>query len=486
MKNDRTTNSLRNILFGFIQKTLQVILPFILRSSIIYSLGIEYVGLNSLFTAVLTVLNLSELGVGTAIVYSMYKPINDHNADEICALMVLYRRYYRIIGIAVLLLGLVLLPFIPTFISGDVPADINIYVLYLMYLLNTVVSYWLFAYRNSVIVAHQRSDVVNKIQAVVLIGQFILQMAVLVIFRNFYLFTVILFLSQISVNVATAARSVKMYPRYTPHGSLPKKRIREINRNILDVLTSLAVYSNYMYIMKAVSSFFAIGLASLAASIGNSIVSDSKTKLYADFKELAFIVFWASGFCAICMLCLYQPVVLLWVGPEYMEGIEVVVLICILFVLIQIASMHAIYKDAGGIWKQDRFRPLACAVVSLSLSLLLVRFQGLTGVIAALVFTYAFVAIPWSMRNLFTSVFFRSAREYVLYMVRFLLCIVAAGAFTYGLCGLIRAEGIAGIALRLMACLTAPNLIFFLAFGKTNEFRRALRRVKTTVVNLRA
>ena len=162
MKIDRTKNAGRNIVFGCMLKIYQIVMPFIMRTLMIYYMGIQYLGLNSLFTSILQVLNLAELGVGSAMVYSMYKPIAVDDKKMICALMKLYRTYYRVIGIIIAFLGLCLVPFIPKLIKSDVPADINIYILYILNLSVTVLSYWLFAYKNCLLDAHQRTDVASK------------------------------------------------------------------------------------------------------------------------------------------------------------------------------------------------------------------------------------------------------------------------------------------------------------------------------------
>ena len=133
-----------------------------MRTAMLYLMGGQYLGLNSLFTSILQVLNLAELGVGSAMIYSMYKPIAEDNNAEICALMQLYRTYYRIIGFIIAVVGFILTPFIQKLISRGVPQEINISVLYLLNLGATVLSYWLYAYKNSILQVHQRVDIVSK------------------------------------------------------------------------------------------------------------------------------------------------------------------------------------------------------------------------------------------------------------------------------------------------------------------------------------
>ena len=145
MEESRTKRVSINIVFGLISKLCSIIFPFITRTVLIYSLGTKYLGLNSLFTAILQVLNLSELGIGSALVYNMYKPMAEKNTKEVSKLLNFYKKCYIDIGIIVLILGLILLPFIQVFINGDVPVDINIYILFGIYLLNSVISYFFFA-----------------------------------------------------------------------------------------------------------------------------------------------------------------------------------------------------------------------------------------------------------------------------------------------------------------------------------------------------
>ena len=176
----------------------------------IYYLGVEYLGLNSLFTSILHVLNLAELGIGSSMVFAMYKPIAVDDRSTLCALLALYRKYYRIVGAVVLTGGLVILPFLPELIHGSVPRGINLYVLYLLNLFSTVSSYWLFAYRNSILHAHQRNDVISKIQLLTNTIKYCFQLIVLAVLRNYYLYVVIIIIAQILENLITAFAAGKM------------------------------------------------------------------------------------------------------------------------------------------------------------------------------------------------------------------------------------------------------------------------------------
>ena len=281
MKIERTKNTGRNILTGTVMKLFTMLMPFAMRTVMIYCMGEEYLGLNSLFTSVLQVLNLAELGIGSAMVFSMYKPISEDDHATVCALMRLYRLYYRLIGLAVGVLGLILLPFIPHLISGDIPSELNIYILYLMNLAATVLSYWLFAYRSSLLAAHQRMDVSNLVNLAGQILQYGLQLVIILCWKNYYLYVAAILLCQILSNIGSALASKRMFPDYRPEGELPKALKRDINHRIRDLFISklggvvlgsadtivisaflglaiLARYQNYFFILTSVCGFLEV------------------------------------------------------------------------------------------------------------------------------------------------------------------------------------------------------------------------------------
>ncbi|MDY5846596.1 MAG: polysaccharide biosynthesis protein, partial [Bariatricus sp.] len=237
-KIERVNNAARNIFFGVILRAYQIIVPFLMRTAMIYLMGAQYLGLNSLFTSVLQVLNLAELGVGSAMVYSMYKPIADDDETTICALMKLYRTYYRVIGLVIAVVGCALTPFIPYLIKSDVPVGINIYILYLLNLGATVLSYWLFAYKNSILQAHQRTDVVSKVTLMTSTVQYGLQIVVLWVFHNYYLYVIIALATQALTNIVTAICANKLYPQFKPKGNVDKVQVKRINQRIRDLFTS--------------------------------------------------------------------------------------------------------------------------------------------------------------------------------------------------------------------------------------------------------
>lgn len=212
MHESRTVNALKNSFSGMINKLINISVPFITRTAIIYALGIEYVGLNGLFTSILQVLNLAELGISSAVVYCMYKPMAENDSSTLCALLRYMRRVYYIIGTVVILMGAVLIPYLPNFISGTVPDDLNISVLYLIYLINTGIGYFFFAYKATLLNAGQKVGVISNINSGIILFQGIAQIVVITIFKNYYLFLALQPIFTLLNNVFVSYATQKYYP----------------------------------------------------------------------------------------------------------------------------------------------------------------------------------------------------------------------------------------------------------------------------------
>lgn len=501
MRIERTKNATRNIIFGTIMKIYQIVIPFLMRTAMIYLMGVQYLGLNSLFTSILQVLNLAELGVGSAMIYSMYKPIAEDDDTAICALMKLYRLYYRVIGMVIAIIGCVLTPFIPKLISGDIPKGLNIYILYLLNLGATVLSYWLYAYKNSILQAHQRTDIVSKVTLITSTIQYALQLLVLWIFKDYYMYVIVMLATQVLTNIATAVCADKLYPQYKPYGRVEEKDRKAINGQIRDLFTSkigaiiydsadtivisaflgltiLAVYQNYFYILNAITGLITVVFSSCMAGIGNSIVIETKEKNYDDLNKFTFIICWGAGFCSVCLLCLYQPFMELWVGKNLMLSFEAVICFVVYFFVKQLNTLFNTYKDASGMWHEDRFRPLTAALTNLVLNLILVQFIGIYGILISTVLAIVFVGMPWLLHNLFTVNFDRKNLGLFLKKLGFYCTVVFVSCVvSYGICSFANCDTIITLLLRGIICCVIPNLIYYFAYRRTREYQGFLMLV---------
>ena len=495
MKIERTKNATRNIVYGVIAKIYQLLVPFIVRTAMIYVLGSEYVGLGSLFTSILQVLNLTELGVGSAMVFSMYKPIAEDDTLRICSLMSLYRRYYRVIGSVILVVGVAITPLIPKLVKGDVPDGISLLVLYYLNLGATVLTYFLFSYKNCLLSAHQRLDIGNKISMGISTLQYALQIGAIFL-KNYYLYVIVALFTTALGNIVTAIVVDKMYPNYKPLGKLDRQEIKTINHRIKDLFTAklgsvivdsadtiiisaflglkiLSIYNNYFYIMSSIYGFVTIIFGACTAGIGNSIIVESEEKNYNDLKRLLFIISWIASIATCCLLTLYQPFMKIWVGDELMLSMELVICICIYFFVRNINALINTYKDSAGMWHEDRFRPLIVGILNVTLNLILVHYIGLFGILLSTVISMVFVGMPWLIYNLFTVIFKRNAKEFIFKMSLYMLITFLMGGVTYYCCSFIMLGGIVGFIVKGIVTVIVSNIIFIVIFRKTKEFNES-------------
>ena len=494
MKLERTKNAGRNILYGGALKIYQILFPFLIRTVMISYMGMEYIGLNGLFTSILQVLNLAELGIGSAMIFSMYKPIAENDDVTICALMKLYRKYYRIVGAVVLLGGIVTVPFLRYLIKGDVPEGLNIYILYSINLAATVLSYWMFAYKNCILSAYQRNDISSKIVVVTTTLEYLAQLIIIIYFHNYYYYLLARVFSQILQNIITAIIASRMFPQYSPKGELDKDSVVKINNSIRDLFTAkvggvivnsvdtlvisaflglyvLGIYNNYFYILTSVIGILYVVFGACTAGIGNSLVTESSDKNYFDFQVFSLIICWISGFCTCCFLCLYQPFMLLWIKDKNkMFGMPEVICFCVYFFVYEIAAMMIQYKDAAGIWHEDRYRPLITALSNLIMNIIMVRYIGIFGILLSTILSFLIIGIPWLVRNIFKYLFKRSGWSYVKKLLIYALIVTLSCFCSYGLCSFIHGNGFIDLLIRLIICFMVSNGIYWVVFHNTQEY----------------
>ena len=492
----------KNIVFGLVNQFIVMVCPFVERIVIRHVLSAEYLGLDSLFSSIITVLTLTELGFGTAVVYHMYKPAVEGNAEQINALLCYYRKAYRIIGIVIIAIGLCLIPFLPQLIEGTYPEDIQLTKLYLIYLSNAALSYFLFAYMESVIVIHQRDDIKSTINSIIRVSLTSAQIIILVTTRNYYLFSMLMPVFTLIKNAFIGWRVHRLYPQYKPAGTIghdERANIRKlvagsfiqracgVTRNSLDSicisaflgLTVTAIYGNYYVIFNSVTKFTGVFLTAFMGGIGRHVASKSVAENYEEMKKLDFVYLWLGSWCTICMLCLYQPFMKLWMGEDMLLPMSAVVLLCIYAYLVKLGDIRSQYTSATGLWWEQRYRAIGETLLNLVLNITLGRFFGVYGIIIATIISLLLCNYIWSVKIIFTHYFEPSKRkDYYLYQGRQTLLTIIAAVLTYLLCVAIPLESVLQqLIIRLAICIIVPNLLFIAAYRKTNTYQYAKQRI---------
>ena len=192
-------------------------------------------------------------------------------------------------------------------------------------------------------------------------------------------------------------------------------------------------------------------------------------------EPITFIIAWMSGFFTVCLLCLYQPFMDIWVGKKLELGFSAVICFCIYYFIYEINQLLNTYKDAAGIWHEDRFRPLVTALSNLGMNLLLVQVWGIYGVILSTVLSMIFIGMPWLLYNLFTVLFYKEdlkpyLKQLMLYAAVTLISCVSA----YVICVQVPLHGLSLFIVRAVICCIVPNVIYFFIYRKTVEFKDSL------------
>lgn len=497
MADSRSKNVSRNIIFAFTNKMVGFILPFIARTIILYLLGKNFLGIGSLFSSILSFLSMAELGLSSALVYTMYKPVVDQDEDKICALLSYYKWFHRRIGLVMLGLGTALMPFLPYLIKGDVPEGINVYILFYIYLMNSVISYFFAGYKQSILTAHQRSDLISKIKIGVEFSVEIGQIVVLVLFKNFYVYALVPMAGKILTNLMNEYVTNKLYPTLQCRGKISAEDRNAIRKRVSGLvgtklnsivvhsadmmvisaflgLSDTAAYGNYYYILNAVSAFVALFFSSMTASVGNSIVTETLEKNLVLFKRIEFINAWISGWSAACLLCLYHPFMEFWTHGKTMYPIGVEILLTVYFFVYTVQKTMFLFKDASGIWYEDRFRPYACMILNVFFNIVLVQIIGIYGVVLSTIIAFA-ISIPWVNRTLFSALFKRSSIPNLMTIGYYILVTICVATVTYIVTAPI-CYGLKGILIRAVICVVLPNIMFLFFYGFKKEFKWLLDR----------
>lgn len=504
MRLARTQNTIRNTAWGAIYRAIALIGPFIIKTLIIKKIGMEYSGLNTLFNSILTVLNLANLGFSSSLVYTMYDAVAREDTEAICAMINFFRKVYRTIGFVILGMGIAVMPFLPQLVGEECPPDANLYVMFSLYLSATVLDYVLFGYVNAIFSAYQREDTRLKIMAVRYLFQYALQIVILAIFKDFYLYLVTLPLMVIPNSIANYYAAKKHYPQIRCVGS-PSKEVKKsiyhrvetlfghtVGNTLLVNVDSILIssflglsvqslYSNYFYILTAVNGVVEIITNGARAGIGNKLIVDTEEENHKLFLSISYGWVALIGMCATCMLCLYQPFIGgIWIGPEGLMDDRFVISMSLLFYTWMFRLLQLTYRDAAGLWTIDWAKPIVAMVVKLVFSVVLVQITNdVVGILIPTIFVLGVVYFPWEASVLYKHLFHRSWNVYMRKMLKYSALTLIGAAICSGICTTLAPENspVSFLVRLCLICVTFPTVWVACTF-RTNEFRYCLGRAK--------
>lgn len=498
----RLDNAKKGIIAGFINNILAIVLPFVSRTIILYTLGNAYAGLGGLFTSIINVLNISELGFGAAVSYILYKPVAEGDDAKVRAILNFTRKCFRVIGLIILAVGLAVMPFLQHLIKSDVPEGLNIHILFAIYLVNVVLSYLTFAYKRLLFSANQRYDVETKIASLVLILQYVVQILVLLVLKNYYLFVVVFAVMTLVNNILCHVTTRKMFPQYFCQGEIDKSEITVLKQKIggsffakvgetvyLSVdnivisaffgLVTLGKYGNYYYVITSLLALFAVLHNTLRPIIGNCIVLEDTGANFDRLKTINHAYLWCSAFCTCCLLALYQDFITVWVGVDGKFTMDIVVLLAIYFFVGRLTCIPMLFVEAAGLWWESKFFSLIAAALNLTLNIILSSLIGLPGILISSIVSSLTVTLCGYVWVLFKH-YFKESGQLCGYMCNTVGIVLGSGVCmvaVYFVCRLLPTGG--WLMLFAKALLTA--VVFAAVYFVINCRNQVARKTWTTV-----
>ncbi len=489
----RTKHSFRNVLVGLISQLLIVAIGFISRKIFIITLGNEMLGVNGLFTSIITMLALTELGIGTAVVCNLFKPLSDRDEPRIIALVQYYAKTYRVIGCIVLGLGLLVTPFLGLLIKEQFDI-IFLSVIFLLFLADSVISYF-FAHKRSLIFADQRNYIVTMVTTISTIAASLFQIAILLITKNYILYLTIKIVIRIIENFVIASLADKHYPFIKQAEKIPLDK--ETRTHIVSNTKALSLhyignylvngtdniiiskflgvviigfYSNYFLIITTLKTFLNQFSSGILASYGNLIVSENNEKSYTVFKKVYFINYIIFNFASISLLCLFNPFITLWINAESLLDFPVVALLALNFFITGVTEVLGLVRTSAGLFRPDRYLHILLAAVNLIVSIILVQIIGIFGVFLGTFLCLVIKEISVLPSIVYRNIFKMRVREYYKMLLSFCLTTFAAAVITMLLCNYLDRGGVFWFLLQCIVVIIVPNAVAILVYRKRPEY----------------
>ena len=491
----RTVNSVKNIATGFLGQFIQTFLGFISRTVFIKCLAAEYLGVSGLFTNILSVLSLAELGVGSAIIYALYKPLSEKDEEKISALMNFYAKTYKIIGLVIIFVGLILTPFL-NYLIKDVPnISESIYVIFFFYLFNTAITYF-FSYKNSIITADQKNYIALMINYVIAIVQTLLQIGVLIITKNFIAYLLVQSICSLMYNIIISRTADKLYPflKKNKKKELDKKYRKELVINIKALmivklsgvlvnntdniiityfsgLSAVGLCSNYTMLIGIISTILNQIFNGITASVGNLNAKESKEKQKYFFDIINFANFWLYAFAAIGIIIMSNDIIKVWIGEKFILPTYIPIILAVNFYMVGMQNAVWTYKNTLGLFRYGKYILLFTAAINLSLSMVLGKYIGLFGILLATAISRGLTNAWYDPYAVFKYGLNVRVKEYFIKYIKFISILLIALVSTFCITNFIEVTGIITLILKLILCVIVPNGIFIIIFFKTKEFK---------------
>lgn len=498
----RTEYSILNIATGIGGYILNTILGFACRIVFVRCLSADYLGVNGLFTNILTMLSLTELGIGSAIGYALYKPLAENDEEKIASLMKFYQRAYHIIGIVVACVGLALIPFLNIIIQEQPDISESIYLLYLINLFNTASTYF-FSYRSSLLVVAQQNYIVSGLNYVITIFQSIFQSVFLMITHNYLVYLLIQMAGTFIYNVAISTIAGRRYPFIKAKNIRPllKEERQSLFNNIRDLtiykisgllvnstdnilitffqgLATTGITSNYTLLVNTLNSLLNQVFNGLTASVGNHNATESNEKKFEMFSFLNLMNFWIFGWAALGIIFCSNDLVRLCFGDEYVLSIDIPLVMALNFYTVGLQNAIWTYKQTMGLFHYGRFLQIITAVLNIIFSVILGYKWGVFGILFATFLARLLTNLWYDPYAVFVHGFSKSPVLYVVKYIHYLVTLGIAAAVCFILLTPIHMPIFVQSIIKIILCSIICNIVFYVMFRRTQEFSKFKEIIK--------
>lgn len=504
MKSERKKSSFKNMITAVSSNVLTIIVGLVAQAVFIKILGSEYLGLNGLFSNVISMLGIVELGMGSAIIYNMYKPIAEEDHEKIKSLMQFYKKSYRIITLIISIIGIMIIPFIKYIVDIEsVTVGINVYLVYILFLLETICSYIL-SYKRSMLYADQKEYITNIIHMGYTILVNTMQLTFLYFTHDYYLYLIIKVMMRLVENIVISSYVNRRYSYLLDNNitKLDSKTEKDIFQKIKALffhkigtfivsgtdniiiskylgLVTVGLYSNYYMIINAVQTVINHIIQATRASVGNLLVTESKTKQFDIFNKIRFVNFWISCFSSICIFVIMDSFITIWIGYKFVLPTKVLLVLVINFFIVSSRSTYGAFKEAAGIFYEDRFVPIIESLLNIVLSIIFVKKFGLMGVFMG---TIASGLVLWCYsypKYVYNKLFGRKISDYIKETIYYFIIFILIAGFTYSLAILISFDNVyLQFISNVLIALIVPNVIMLLLFSKDENFKYFINIIK--------
>lgn len=506
IKNNRTQNAAINSIVGIGSYFVAMIANFVFRTVFIYFLSVEYLGIQALLTNILSLLSLVEMGIGSAMIFSLYRPMARNESGKIRALLQLYKRIYRIIAVLILIFGLLLTPFLDFFIASRPSIAEPLEFIFLLYVLNTAITY-LSIYKHSILQADQKAYIVTLWTNLFMIFRYLAQITWIIIFKTFIPILIIQLIMTLFGNLFISKKAEKSYPFIKNLSNRDKinddekagimrkiqamllYRIGSYAVNSTDSiiiskfvgLISVGIYSNYTMLLGLANSIINFISSALTPSIGNQIETQSSNQVHKTFSTLYFIFFWISSNTTIVFATLLNPFIEIWIGDEYVISTGPLCFLVINYYVMMMRRVMVAYRNALGLYEIAKYKPIYEALINLGASLILVRYMGMVGVIIGTTISDVTTSL-WIEPYIMYKHFFRDGlKQYWIKYIKFAIFTIIFSVLMIMIRGSLYKDTVISFVLMLIIVLTLTNISIYIVFKNWEEFKEGISRVKSTI-----